>query len=262
METELTDNLDIVDNIEVIDNNDAIFKLKDFDGPLELICEMIRKSRLSILEVKISDITEQYLAYMNQINELDMEKAADFISMAAWLLEIKTKSLLPRPEDVEEALKEEKEFKHKIGEYMLFQEASKKMRDIESVDIHYREPDGSAFEPRFIVKSMDISGLMQALKKVFARLGEKAVLIKERHIVKDRFTVEEKIAAIKDVFIQKNTYNFFNLFDANYSKSEIITTFCAILELLKSQVIISVQEEMFGDIILTKNQLYLPEEEA
>jgi len=232
----------------------AIFRLKDFDGPLEMICQMIRKLKLSFLEVKILDLTEQYLEYMHQIAELDMEKAAEFIAMAAWLLEIKSKSLLPRPQDLEEALKEEREFRHRVGEYMLFQEASKKMREIESVDIHYRAPEEAAFEPRYMVKDMDISGLIGALRKMFARMGEKAAIIKEKHIQKDRFTVEEKIAHIKDILIEKDTHSFFGLFDSNYSKGEIITTFCAILELLKAQIISSVQDQMFGDIVITKNQ--------
>ncbi|MCL2555621.1 MAG: segregation/condensation protein A [Firmicutes bacterium] len=233
--------------------NSTIFKLKDFDGPLDILIHLIKGKKLSIQDVKISDITEQYLEYMKEIDELDLDKATDFIQMAAWLLEIKTKTLLPKPVVVEEIEDDpEKALKQRLEEYTLFKQASQKMKEIETVDIHYREPDDSVGKPKFILKQMDLNGLMSALQKVFLRLGERAEEIKERHIVKDRFTVEEKIGHIKDVFLFNDTYSFFNLFDANYSKSEVISTFQALLELLKMQHIKAIQDEIFGDIILKK----------
>jgi len=249
---------EFIDTDEI--SSGVVFKLNDFDGPLDVLIHLIKGKKLSIQDVKISEITEQYLEYMKEINELDLDKASDFIQMAAWLLEIKTKTLLPKPAVIEEAEDDpERALKQRLEEYTLFKQASQKMKEIESVDIHYRQPDDSVGKPKFVLKSMDISGLMSALQKVFLRLGERADEIKERTIVKDRFTVEEKIGHIKDVFLLQDTYSFFNLFDANYSKSEIISTFQALLELLKMQHITAIQDEIFGDILLKKVK---PEETA
>jgi len=254
----MTKNIDnqIEDEIfEADESSDSstIFKLKDFDGPLDVLIHLIKGKKMSIQEIKISEITEQYLEYMNEIDQLDLDKATDFIQMAAWLLEIKTKTLLPKPVMIEEAEEDpEKALKQRLEEYTLFKQASQKMKEIETVDILYRTPDDSVGKPKFILKQMDLNGLMGALQKVFLRLGERAEEIKERTIVKDRFTVEEKIGHIKDVFLFNDTYSFFNLFDANYSKSEIISTFQALLELLKMQHIKAVQDEIFGDIILKR----------
>jgi len=243
----------------------VVFKLNDFDGPLDVLIHLIRGKKMSIQDVKISEITEQYLEYMTEIDQLDLDKASDFIQMAAWLLEIKTKTLLPKPVVVEEAEDDpERVLKQRLEEYALFKQASQKMKEIECVDTHYRLPDDSVGKPKFILKQMDVNGLMSALQKVFLRLGERADEIKERTIVKDRFTVEEKIGHIKDVFLFSDTYSFFNLFDANYSKSEIISTFQALLELLKMQHITAIQDEIFGDIILKKVELddTVPDEKA
>jgi segregation and condensation protein A len=229
------------------------FRLKDFDGPLDTLCHLIRKFKYSIEDVRISEITEQYMEYMEQLSELDLEQATDFVNMAAWLLEIKSKALLPRPITEEEAQDDpEKLLKQRLEEYTLFKQASLKMKEVETVDIHYRAPDETVGQPKFILKSMDLSGLMNALHRVFLKIEERAGEIKERHIVKDRFTVAEKISHIKDVFLLQDTYSFFSLFDEEYSKSEIISTFQALLELLKMQYLTAEQSETYGDIVLRR----------
>ena len=240
---------------EIEDSVGCTFYLADFEGPLDALLFLIAKSKLSIEEIKLADITEQYIEYLSQLNTVDLDRASEFIVMAAKLVEIKSKALLPKVQiEAEEEIDEEKELKQRLLEYKLYKEASEKMKSLETVGIHYREPDPSVGAPRLKLKDMNMDGLTEALKKMFLRLEQHAVEIKERQIVKDRFTVAEKISVIKDTLLVRNTVSFFELFDTDYSKSEIITTFQALLELIKLQIVCAEQSETFGDIILKKKE--------
>lgn len=229
------------------------FKLNDFEGPLDTLLFLIRKSKVSIEDVKISEITEQYLEFMKDIDTVDLDKASEFISMAALLLEIKSKSLLPKPQEQETSAEDdEKALKQQIKLYAMYKEAAEKMKQSETEDIFYREPDPSVGMPRLQLKDMNRSGLMEALKRMFAKLEERAALQKERHIVMDRFTVAEMVDIIKDKLEAQNEISFFELFEDDYTKSEVITTFQALLELIKIQHIVAVQKSLFDDIIIHK----------
>jgi len=208
---------------------------------------------MSIEEVKLADITSQYLEYMKEIDTIDLSKASEFIVMASKLIEIKSKSLLPKPREEEpDAVDEEAEIKQRLAEYKLYKEASEKLKKYETVGIMYRAPDDTVGKPRLVLKDMNMQGLTEALKKMFLKLEQRAVEVKERHIVKDRFTVAEKISTIKDTLLLKKRVLFTELFDDAYTKSEIITTFQALLELIKLQYVTAEQKETFGDIILNK----------
>ncbi len=230
-------------------------KLKDFDGPFDTLCHLIKKSKYSIEDVKISDITQQYMEYMKQIDELDLERATEFITMASWLLEIKSKSLLPKPIELSEDQEDpESVLRQQLAEYSLYKEASKKMKELETVDVLYRSPDKSLEQPNFELKDMDSEALLSALQRVFLKLEQRAQEIRERHIISENFSVEEKIELITSLVDENKHVSFFELFGNDSSKNEIITTFLAMLELLKAQYISVHQTNIFGDIILRKNQ--------
>jgi len=238
---------------EIEDSVGCTFHLKDFEGPLDTLLFLIGKSKMSIEEVKLADITSQYLEYMKEIDTIDLSKASEFIVMASKLIEIKSKSLLPKPREEEpDAVDEEAEIKQRLAEYKLYKEASEKLKKYETVGIMYRAPDDTVGKPRLVLKDMNMQGLTEALKKMFLKLEQRAVEVKERHIVKDRFTVAEKISTIKDTLLLKKRVLFTELFDDAYTKSEIITTFQALLELIKLQYVTAEQKETFGDIILNK----------
>lgn len=236
------------------ENEDAYrFKLNDFEGPLDTLLFLIRKSKMSIEDVQISLITEQYLEFMKEIDTVDLDKASEFIAMAALLLEIKSKALLPKPPEPEPDIQdEEKALKQQLKLYALYKEAAEKMRESETEDIFYRSPDPSVGLPRLQLKDMNKDGLMEALKKMFVKLEEKAALQKERHIVMDRFTVAEMVDIIKNKLQSKERVSFFELFDEDYTKSEVITTFQALLELIKAQQVSATQDALFDDIIIHK----------
>lgn len=233
------------------------FKLDQFEGPLDLLYHLIKVAKIDIRDIFISQITEQYLEMMKDIDSLDMEKAADFTLMAATLLEIKSKQLLPKPEVVSDADEEDPEEKlyRQLEEYKLFKEASEKMKEIEDIGKFYKKPDDSAGSYRYeLPEKLEVDALISAFSNLLHRVSVKAEEITERKIVKDRFTVAEKIAQIKDTLLLKPRFQFTELFEADYSKSEIINTFLALLELLKTQIIKVEQSSTFGNIDIIKRE--------
>ena len=235
--------------------NEASYKVKleSFEGPLDLLLHLIKAAKIEIKDIFVSQITEQYIEYINDIKEVDLENASEFIEMAAWLIEIKSKSLLPKPqEEVPEEEDSEKQLIQRLEEYKLYKEACQKMKEQETVGIHFRSPDSSVGEPRFVLKDMTMEGLMKALRKMFLKMEKRSITQKERHITLDRFTVAEKMSHIKDFMLLRDTATFDELFEDDYSKSEIITTFQALLELLKLQFVKAEQQEIFGKILLKK----------
>ena len=243
--------------LENAEENDAYkFKLDNFDGPLDLLLHLIKVAKIDIKDIFVSKITEQYMVYMEDIDSIDVDKASEFISMAATLLEIKSKKLLPKPQ-VEEQDEEDPEQRliRQIEEYKLFKEASEKLKEIEDVDRMYKAPDDSAGQYRYeLPEHLDLKLLTEAFYKMLQKQTIKAQEITERKIVKDRFTVAQKIAQIKDDLITKKHFKFSELFEEDYSKSEIINTFLALLELLKNQLITATQSSTYGDIDIFKKE--------
>ena len=233
------------------------FKLDQFEGPLDLLYHLIKVAKIDIREIFISEITEQYLAIVRDVENIDMEKAADFTLMAATLLEIKSNKLLPKPEILSEEPEEDPEEKlyRQLEEYKLFKEASEKLKEVEDVGKFYKKPDESAGDYRYeLPEQLNLNALIDAFSKLLHRVSVKAETITERKIEKDRFTVAEKIAQIKDSLLIKPRFKFTELFDADYSKSEIINTFLALLELLKGQTVKVEQDATFGNIEIFKRE--------
>lgn len=227
--------------------------LGEFEGPLDLLLHLVKQARIKIEEIFVSKITDHYLEYMKQIETIDLEKASDFIEIAAILIEIKSKTLLPRPEEIESDEHDPKKLLiQKLEEYKLYKEACAKMKEKEIIGTFYKSPDSSVGDPRIVLKDMTMDGLMLALQKMFLKLDKRVVSAPQRQIVKDRFTVADKMENVKDLLLMKEEFSFFELFEDDYSKTEIITTFQALLELLKLQYIKAIQEEAFGDIQLKR----------
>lgn len=212
-----------MDAAEDIDSS-LKFKLDQFEGPLDLLYHLVKVAKIDIRDIFISQITEQYLSMMKDIDTLDMEKAADFTLMASTLLEIKSKRLLPKPELLEDQEEEdiEEKFYRQFEEYKLFKEVSEKLKEHEDVGKFYKEPDQSAGGYRYeLPEVLNVDALISAFSNLLHKVSVKAETITERKIEKDRFTVAEKIAQIKDSLLIKDKFKFNELFEADYSKSEI-----------------------------------------
>ncbi len=240
--------------LEETEADDYKFKLREFEGPLDLLVHLIKITKIDIRDIFISDITEQYLEMMKEIDDVDVEKASEFIDMSATLLEIKSKHLLPRePEFVDEEDPEERLFRQ-IEEYKLFKEQSEKLSKIEDVNRFFKEPDSTVGEFKYeLPEKLSLDLLVKAFSDLMQKMTIKAEVVQEKKIVKDRFTVAQKISQIKDVLLTKKEFKFTDMFEDGFTRSEIINTFLALLELLKRQYITVNQEGLFDDIDIVRN---------
>ena len=212
---------------------------------------------MEIEEIEISKITEQYLELMSNIEELDLEKASDFIEMAAYLIELKSKIILPRLLESENEEDEEDPtwlLTQRLKEYELFKETSEKLKVIEDVNKFYKEPEEDANKFRIVLKDMSLDLLLNAFTSLLTRATKTEKENEPKQIAKEKFTVTQKIAYIKDELLIKPKIMFSELFEQSISREEIITTFMALLELLKLQEIKCAQAGAFCDIEITKKE--------
>lgn len=240
--------------LEETEEDDYKFKLNQFEGPLDLLLHLIKITKIDIRDIFLSDITEQYLEMMKNIDDVDIEKASEFINMSATLLEIKSRHLLPvESEDIEEEDPEQRLIRQ-IEEYKIFKEQGEVLAKIEDISRFYKAPDNSVGEFKYeLPDKLSSDALVEAFKSLMQKMTVKAEVVQEKKIVKDRFTVAQKINQIKDTLLTKKEFKFSEMFEESYTRSEVINTFLALLELLKRQYITVVQNGLFDDIDIVRN---------
>ncbi len=226
------------------------FKLENFEGPLDLLLHLIKDSKLDIMSVKLADITEQYLEYMKDIDSIDMDRASEFITVAATLLEIKSKHLLPV--EVEEDPEEEDSetlLLRRLKEYELFKQTGQRLKEIEDINKMYRAPGKETEKVKIVIKDMVLDKLLDAFANLLSRQKARGAEKPEpKTVVKDRFTVAEKMVSIRSYTHEHKRFPFEELFANDMTKSEMINVFLALLELLKLQTIRVEQANIFGQI--------------
>ncbi|MBE5734953.1 MAG: hypothetical protein E7361_00670 [Clostridiales bacterium] len=225
-------------------------------GPIGLLVYLVKKNKLEIEEVRLADITDQYLKMIEGIEKLDLEVASEFIVVATELIEIKSKTLLPSTKDIEDD-EEDPEYliKLRMKEYEMMQEMSGKLREIENTEVFYKSPEPEAGKYRVKIKDMQLDALLDAFTRFMLKnVKKEAEATETKQVVKERFTVEQKIANIKDALLINKTIKFSQLMSQSTSKNEIVTTFMALLELLKLQNIKVKQSDLFEDIDIIRNE--------
>ncbi len=233
------------------------FKLSDFEGPLDLLYTLIKESKMDILTCRLSEVTQQYLAYMDQIGTVDMDVASDFLVIAATLLDIKARSLLPQldlDEEYDDQYDPEEDLRRQLLIFQMFKEEADEMRKSEVLNQFYPEPMYTDEDAEFVVKSFSLQKLMEAYGKMLLKVGQKDKALGTKKIRKDRFTVAEKIAFISNIILEKRKVNFFALFPEDASRSEVIATFQALLELMKKQFVKATQQSPDDDIFIEYNE--------
>lgn len=229
-------------------------KIDVFEGPLDLLLHLIKDSKLDIQTIKLSDITQQYLDYINSLDLLNLDNAADFLDVAATLIEIKSKKLLPREEEIiEDEEDPETLLKKRLEEYKLFKDASEALQQIEDVNKLYKAPNKEAGDYRIVLKQMNIDNLIKAFSTLLVKTQETSVEHNERTLERERFTVEEKIFEIKSLLVNTEKISFNALVNDDFTRIEVINLFLALLELLKRQYITVEQSNICGDIEIFRN---------
>ncbi len=174
---------------------DYTTKLNNFEGPLDLLLYLVKSAEIEIRDIFISDVTEQYLEYIRCLDEIDVDKASEYLNMASILLEIKAKELLPQPEEENVDIEDPKEalFRH-LEEYKMLKEAGEKLKNQENVDRFYKNPDKTVGEVKIVYNEFNLDSLIEAFQHVLLRLDERQTAdVGKKEIVREAFTVKEKI---------------------------------------------------------------------
>ena len=233
--------------------------LNVYDGPLDLLCDMISKQKIDIKDISIIEITKQYLAYINMLESMDLEVTSDFITMATKLLEIKSKYLLFSQRDLDEEEDPRLELMEQLKEYKKYKKASEVLKD--NVDYlnqpYYRTREEIIIDDKIDLSEISIESIKSILPYIFkvknfeeeeTKKDEKLNKIVRGKIV----SVEEKIEYIENILTTKDKISFNKIIENN-TKDEVIATFLSLLELIKAKRIVVVQENFFEDIIIKKN---------
>lgn len=234
--------------------------LNVYDGPLDLLCDMISKQKIDIKDISIIEITKQYLAYINMLEAMDLEVTSDFITMATKLLEIKSKYLLFSQRELDEEEDPRLELMEQLKEYKKYKKASEVLKD--SVDYlnqpYYRNREEIIIDDKVDLNEISIESIKSILPYIFKvkNVEEENETKKDERlnkIVRGKIiSVEEKIEYIQNILTTADKISFNNIIKDN-TKDEVIATFLSLLELIKSKEIVVVQENFFEDIIIKKN---------
>ena len=233
-------------------------QLKVYEGPLDLLYDMISKQKIDIKDISIIDITKQYINYITALEKMDLEIASEFITMASKLLEIKSRYLLYKQKDNNEVEDPRLELMEKIEEYKKFKLASQDLKDnITYVDdLYYRKKEEIIIDDSMNIDDISIDAIKNILPYILKVKSEDNKPQKDEKlekIVRGRIVpVEEKIAYIREIISRDNEVSFIKVIE-NVDKDEVIATFLSVLELIKSREIVVYQDLFFDDILIKKN---------
>ncbi|WP_206099710.1 segregation and condensation protein A [Longirhabdus pacifica] len=231
-----------------------------FEGPLDLLLHLIEKAEVDIADIPIVEITDQYLAYLQQMNTMQLEPTSEFLVMASKLLHIKSKMLLPKPpvmmadEWEEEEEDPRQQLVEKLLEYKKYKSIAEHLRDKEVAQslVYSKEPiDLSVFlpsAPKNPVQGLDLTDLMIAFQKALHRAGKRDQV---STIERDEISIQERMENILDIFKQRKEQKIlFSKVVTAHSRMEVVVTFLAILELMKTKHIRVYQHTNFEDIVM------------
>ena len=233
-------------------------QLKGYEGPLDLLYDMISKQKIDIKDISIIDITKQYINYITALEKMDLEVASEFITMASKLLEIKSRYLLYKQKDNNEVEDPRLELMEKLEEYKKFKLASQDLKDnITYVDdLYYRKKEEIIIDDTMDLDDISIDAIKNILPYILKVKSEDNKPQKDEKLEKIVrgiiVPVEEKIAYIREIISRDNEVSFIKVIE-NVDKDEVIATFLSVLELIKSREIVDYQDLFFDDIIIKKN---------
>ena len=248
-----------MNNVLLLETNKYAIKIDNFEGPLDLLCHLIDKNKMDICDVNITEITDQYVDYINKMEEMNLEITSEFLIMASTLIYLKSKKVLPNDNNDEEELTEE-ELIRRIIEYKKYKEISKSFKDMyENSSVRYfkipevielpKQKLEREFKPEDIINSYK-----ELVEKNENKKNENAANI-EKIAITDTYTVASKVKFMLKELMKKPRFVFNTLFSIKqHNKEEVITAFSGLLELSRRNKVITTQEKLFGDIEVEKSK--------
>jgi segregation and condensation protein A len=231
-----------------------------YEGPLDLLLDLIKKQEMSIHDIQISQITSQYLDYLHRLEELNVDVSSEFIYMAASLIYIKSKMLLP-PDPLagpeEQAADPREELVQRLLEHEKFKNAAQMLYQKQQIEENvWSKPDKSLYNDEGTEGELVVS--LVDLVKVFQQVLERRKEISRIELQHEQFTVAQMIAQLRSQILASDdsSVNLVGFFEACPSRHAMIVAFLAVLEMVKLQAVAIVQEKQFGEILLRKSKSF------
>lgn len=241
-------------------------KLDSFSGPLDLLYHLIEKNEIDIYDIPIAELTDQYIEFISREENKNMEGMSEFIVMAATLIEIKSRMLLPKPqteepeEDPREALVQKlleyKKFKNVTG--LLQQKSENASKQL------FREPDiiipelskREEMTVEECLNGLTMDDLYRAFRDVMIRKEKKVDRVRSgfKSVMHDNFTVDEKIVSLRGILRVNPKVKFYDMFSEDTTREEILVTFLALLELIRRHSALVEQDDIFGEIVISAGE--------
>ena len=237
-------------------SNEYKVKLEVFEGPLDLLLYLIKKDEVDIYDISIERITQQYLEFMEAFKVLDLEVAGEFVVMAANLIYMKSRSLLPvhvqPPEEEAEEDDPRWDLIRQLIEYKKFKDVAAQLsqREVDQSNLFTRLPDGPDQSAERPLGEVSVFDLIAAFNKILKRIGDKSEDLRE--IFEENYTVSDKIDLIMKMTASGVPLKFTELFASAASRTEVVVTFLALLELVRLKQLALVQDGAFGEIELRR----------
>ena len=245
-------------NMLTFETNKYSIKIDNFEGPLDLLCHLIDKNKLDIYDINLNEITDQYIQFLKDMEELNLEIASEFLVMASTLLFLKSKNLLPKQdEDVEEITEEE--LIRRIIAYKKYKDASVKLKENFLIysNRFYKLPDEIELPKRKLEDEYE-KDLIPSLYEKLWQINEEKINVNAQNIEKiaitEIYTVASKVKQMVKVLTKNKRFIFNKLFSIKkHNKQEVVTAFSGLLELSRRSKVQTLQEETFGDITVEKS---------
>ncbi|AJY77214.1 segregation and condensation protein A [Paenibacillus beijingensis] len=239
------------------------YKLEAFEGPLDVLLHLIDRAEIDIHEISVSDITDQYMEFLNAMQQLELDVTSEFLVMAATLLAMKSKQLLPKPPILEDdgyddwhdddSLDPRDELIQKLVEYRKFKKIAEQLRGKETARslVYSKEPeDMTTFmkaSPVNPVEGLQLSDLIAAFQKALRKATRRNAVAT---VHRDEISVKDRIRDIADILREHETVRFSKLVRQDMDRHEVVVTFLAILELMKMKQVTVFQHRLFEDIVI------------
>ncbi|QDK71320.1 segregation/condensation protein A [Lactococcus protaetiae] len=230
-------------------------KIDNFEGPLDLLLHLVSQYQMDIFQVPLVPVIEQYLNYIRKMQTLELEIAGEYMLMASQLMLIKSRRLLPTISDdfIEDTEQLEYDLLAQIDEYRKYKMLSQSLNNLHTVRSHYYSKSKTEIitDETSLIKDKNAIDLFLAFNKIL-ELQRQQIEDENTTIEAEKYTIADKILELTKKFTKQKICKFSSLFSKDAKKEELVTTFMALLELIKNQQISFSQEELFGEIILER----------
>ena len=247
-------------NVLTLETNKYLIKIENFEGPLDLLCHLIDKNKMDIYDINLSKITDQYVDYIRQMEQLNLEITSEFLVMSSTLLYLKSKHLLPKVREEEEELTEE-ELIRRIIEYKKYKEITKKLKEnfLQYSKRFYKISEEIELPKQKMEKEYNNKVIPEIYKGIIKKNSEKTnenASNIEKIAITETYSVGETVKQMYRALIKFKKFSFNKMFSIKkHDKKEVVTAFSGLLEMSRRNKVVTEQEELFGDIEVEKNRV-------